>query len=545
MALLLVPLACGDGGGGSDDTSSAEAGTGDSDADGTSSGTDSETGDGSGTDSETGTEDGTDTSGAKFDVGTDDDETGSTGGGDICKVQDDGDAMGPCENKAPPDSFSPEVQWGFTPNDGNTESLTTPLVANLTDDNDDGEIDLCDTPDIVASAFPLGGGPGKLYVLDGETGALHYSPNEQMNWRQCPALGDIDDDGIAELIVQSHANSLLAYEHDGTLKWESQVFSGVGAGPCVALADVDNDGDVEIAFDGFLLDHDGNTITTIPGGGIWSSAVILVDLDDDDDMELLQPSAAYHHDGSPMWSVGGITQARHAVADLDDDGLPEVVIGAGSSGLHVLEHDGSIKYSGLKPVGGNAYGRPPAVHDIDGNGVPNFMLSTGAIFAVYEPNGAVVWQKSVDDGSGSAGSTAFDFLGDAGAEAMYGDEEFIWAYDSDGTPKVQQPRSSATVVEYPVVSDVDNDGSAEIVVPSSHHFVFGDEPNPYPIVQVLRDAEARWIQARRIWNQHTYHVTNVREDSTIPMVEPKHWLQLNTFRTNAQIENGGVCEPEG
>jgi hypothetical protein len=52
------------------------------------------------------------------------------------------------------------------------------------------------------------------------------------------------------------------------------------------------------------------------------------------------------------------------------------------------------------------------------------------------------------------------------------------------------------------------------------------------------------VQGRRIWNQHSYHVTNVREDGTIPQHEPKHWALLNTFRTQAQIENGGLCMPE-
>ena len=128
---------------------------------------------------------------------------------------------------------------------------------------------------------------------------------------------------------------------------------------------------------------------------------------------------------------------------------------------------------------------------------------------------------------------------------MYGDEDFIWAFAENGNPVVQQPRTSATVVEYPVVADVDNDGSAEIVVGSSHYLVYSGDMSEYPTVQVFEDAESRWIQARRIWNQHTYHVTNVREDGTIPQVEPKHWLSLNTFRTNAQIEKGGICEPEG
>jgi hypothetical protein len=90
------------------------------------------------------------------------------------------------------------------------------------------------------------------------------------------------------------------------------------------------------------------------------------------------------------------------------------------------------------------------------------------------------------------------------------------------------------------VVDVDNDGDAEILVVSNKNF---DMQQLTPTLQVIRDSQDRWIQARRIWNQHTYHVTNVNEDGTIPDVEPPSWKLLNTYRTNAQIESGGVCVP--
>jgi hypothetical protein len=41
-----------------------------------------------------------------------------------------------------------------------------------------------------------------------------------------------------------------------------------------------------------------------------------------------------------------------------------------------------------------------------------------------------------------------------------------------------------------------------------------------------------------------YHVTNVREDARIPQFEQPSWQLLNTYRTNAQIEDGGVCNPD-
>jgi hypothetical protein len=146
------------------------------------------------------------------------------------------------------------------------------------------------------------------------------------------------------------------------------------------------------------------------------------------------------------------------------------------------------------------------------------------------------------DGSGIAAGTAFDFDGDAVAEAMYADEDSLYVFDGMGQSLLTVPRSSGTIVEYPMVADVDNDGSAEIVVVSNKSF---KNMQTAPAIQVVRDVEDRWIQARRIWNQHTYHVTNVREDGTIPQYEPHSWELLNTYRTNAQIEGGSVCKPEG
>lgn len=68
---------------------------------------------------------------------------------------------------------------------------------------------------------------------------------------------------------------------------------------------------------------------------------------------------------------------------------------------------------------------------------------------------------------------------------MYADEAQLFIFDGAGNALLNVPRSARTLTEYPVVADV----------------------------------EDRWIQARRIWNQHT-------------------------VRTNAQIEGGSICDPQ-
>ncbi|WAS96393.1 hypothetical protein [Nannocystis punicea] len=54
--------------------------------------------------------------------------------------------------------------------------------------------------------------------------------------------------------------------------------------------------------------------------------------------------------------------------------------------------------------------------------------------------------------------------------------------------------------------DIDNDGSSEILVVSNTALNGGVVPFT---VQAVRDVQDRWVQGRRIWNQHTYHVTNM------------------------------------
>ncbi|MGH1347538.1 MAG: hypothetical protein ACRBN8_38625, partial [Nannocystales bacterium] len=48
----------------------------------------------------------------------------------------DMDAVGDCSQTAPPDSFEPDVQWEWQGDGAEIYVVVTPLVANLTDDDD-------------------------------------------------------------------------------------------------------------------------------------------------------------------------------------------------------------------------------------------------------------------------------------------------------------------------------------------------------------------------------------------------------------------------
>ncbi|HWB79977.1 MAG TPA: VCBS repeat-containing protein [Nannocystaceae bacterium] len=478
--------------------------------------------------------------GPKFDLGRPMEDIDTGDPGDLCHVQGD-NAVGDCKMEAPADSFVPEVQWSWAGYPGEPDCIVTPLVANLTDDNNDGEINLCDIPDILIVGSPDWYVHGHMALIDGATGTPHFQFAELSQWAVTPAIGDIDDDGIPEIVgsvMNGGTANLAAWEHDGTLKWTSTVT--IPGEYSIALADIDTDGDVEIVVGASVTDHNGNLMFNVPDTPTGWAATTLADLDEDGSLEIVMGRSAYHNDGTQYFLNNGAPVGMPQVANLDaDDNAEVLILPGGGVGMTVLEHDGTTKYTAVNPTGDGDWRRPAAIHDLDGDDVSEIAVSSTANYGVYEGiDASVVWVSPVLDSSGLASGTAFDFLGDGIAEAIYADETNLFVFGDDGAVLLQTPRSSGTLIEYPVVADVDNDGSSEIIVVSNETF-----GNQTPLLQVIRDEDDRWIQSRRIWNQHTYHVTNVREDGTIPQNEQRHWHQLNTFRTNAQIEGGGICDP--
>ena len=497
--------------------------------------------------------------------------SGGSGGLDIgsaCKVAEStGDAVPVCKDVAPPDSFAPEIQWSWTAPDAAAPfkrigSFVTPLVGNFTDDNGDGAVDLCDVPDIIEIETWFISDPdyfykGRMYLLAGDTGQLEFEFAADVHQYATPAFGDIDGDGLPEVVTLDTEQRLIAFEHDGSVKWHGDVISATYAwAPSLALYDLDGDGHVEILGPFEVFDENGKRIWGDFGAGSYQNYLgatpTAADLDGDGQLEVLFGHVTFHADGSPYWMVPGVSPGHPHVANLDDDPEPEVLLTT-AEGITIVEHDGTVVSGPVRPTEPNAavqcWGKPAVVHDFDGDDAADYAAGTCSDYSVYRPSQtAPQWSKAIYDFSGLAAATAFDFLGDGIAEAIYADEEQIYAFDgATGTQKFTHARHSGTAVEYPVVADVDNDGAAEVAFVWSYPELTWGETDPNQTagtsLTVLHDAMERWIPARRIWNQHAYHVTNVREDGTIPKVMKKSWQLLNTFRTNSQIGDGQDCDP--
>ncbi len=232
-----------------------------------------------------------------------------------------------------------------------------------------------------------------------------------------PALADLDDDGDYDLLIGSFDGISYAYENTGTVSsptWTRKSdwdVSDVGTGSGPGFADLDNDGDYDLLIreiSGVSLGYENTgTVSSpawtresdwdAPSVGLSYSSPALADLDDDGDYDLLTGASgdrvyAYENTGtvsSPAWTrksdwdAPDVGSARPALADLDDDGDDDLLIGAtggvsyayentGSGGQLttrlVIDQDGKVgvattaPYERLEVAGGTRVGQAPTTY---------------------------------------------------------------------------------------------------------------------------------------------------------------------------------------
>jgi hypothetical protein len=425
-----------------------------------------------------------------------------------------------------------------------------PAVANLTDDNGDGRVDSDDIPDIAYTVYAGGGSADSgLRVISGDGSGEHlYIPS--ITWegetlriaRQGGvALGDLEGDGSPDIVtfvgVADGSARPVAFERDGTLKWV-QPDAVTSKYSYASLADLDGDGQAEVVVGQHIIDTDGTLLASGAGGTgtpashpspSWGSISIPMDLDGDGVREIVAGNTIYDATGATLASSGqadGFT----AVADLDLDGLPEIVTSIDTTGeVYLWEADGTVTW---KVATGSGGGGSPTVADFDGDGVPEIGVAGKTHYTVVEADGSVKWQTSITDFSSSAtGSSVFDFDGDGASEVVFADEVSFYIFDgATGAVLFEDPtHKHGTAWEYPVVVDVDNDGAVEVVLGS-----VSTDASEWNGITVIGSATDSWMPARTIWNQHAYNITNVTADGGIPAAQTDNWDIWNTFRAAGQ-----------
>ncbi len=473
-----------------------------------------------------------------------------------------------CRFMRPPGQLNPVVSysWGNPSAAGTPDDvMMAPIVAQLNDDDCDGRITSQDQPDIVVVTFASGAytAIGLVHALTVRGGQLVETWNRPgvINAASQLASGNIDGLPGNEVVGCGATGPVALNGVDGTVLWTAQ------ANGCAipSIADLDGDGHVEVITESQVLDgRTGAVLRALP----FSANDTVADVDGDGQQDIVSAAKVSRPDGTVLASVVG-PAGFVAIGDLDVDGKPEIVsVNSSTHTLAIWSYDptqpnnGRLVRSGIDinqtlsptlcPAGsaGNVGGGgPPTIGDFNADGFPDVAFAGGIGYAVFDGkklmNGTpaaqtLLWIRQTQDCSSAAtGSTLFDFDGDGQVEAVYADEVNLHIYDSaTGAERFTACNTSGTLIEYPLVADVDNDGQADLVV-VSNAYAFACPLNPserHSGVRVFSSAGRDWVVTRRVWNQHAYSVTNIEEDGHVPPRPQRNWVVsgLNNFRQNKQ-----------
>jgi hypothetical protein len=158
-----------------------------------------------------------------------------------------------------------------------------------------------------------------------------------------------------------------------------------------------------------------SALTELGNDRVGPSSPTIADLDGDGVPEIIFGTeggrvVAVRSNGTLMWSLSTGTvpvQSKAAIADIDGDGLPEVVVGAGSpvftgGGIYVISNTGQLQcsFTSLNPVHPQGMYSSPAVGRLD-PATPNKMQIAVASFdfkfRVLRDDCSVWWTKGVSE----------------------------------------------------------------------------------------------------------------------------------------------------
>lgn len=366
----------------------------------------------------------------------------------------------------------PTVKWMYRTADSISYS---PVVTDLDGDS---------KPEILVVDFDL------LYCLDGAGG---------VKWRDFiwyidagVAAGDVDGDGQSEVMVArriwgSLTTNLFCLNPTGTLQWNKTIAAWFAGTP--TLADLNGDNKSEILIgSGVVANYSGGLLYPgrlfcLNGSGEleWSYAsanyslyyTSVYDLDGDDKQEVMVPVGpticCLNASGGLKWNATvGSVGCPPVIADVDNDGKPEIILGAG--GVSCLNASGAVEWT--YPIVGSV--RDIVVADVTGSGKSEIVATAGNQVYCLNGSSSLEWVSTMGNGNAYRLAVA-DVDKDGMQEVVVGTlstySEGSWqrggvicCLNSTGGLKWSYPTDGEDISSVPLVTDVDGDALPEIIV---------------------------------------------------------------------------------
>jgi len=252
-------------------------------------------------------------------------------------------------------------------------------------------------------------------------GESYYFAGEQM--LSTSALADFDHDGTLETVTIIGGDKLVVMNANGTVRWSTPLYSHYLTGIYPVVADVDQDGELDIV----VSNYEENTIR------IFS----------------MTRNNWYTINGASY----GVYFGMPTVANVDSDPWLEIV-SARNLTISVI-HETSVITKAFTDKTFTPIAAGPTVVDLEGDG--SVEIITGDI-CVLDKDLNKIWSISRDT-SGSQGVAVSDLDGDNKLDIITGDRAFA----SNGSPMWHSEGLGVAHVA-PIVADLDNDKNEEVLV---------------------------------------------------------------------------------
>ncbi len=334
-----------------------------------------------------------------------------------------------------------------------------PEECNGYDDNGDGDID---------EGFPDADGNGRVDCLDTSCPVLEIG-------RAGPAVihteceGDIGTGG-AEVTDPWAVRVKWTYSGKQNC-WMTPVIGNLDDDNGDGRVDEDDSPEVVFTADGFVVALNGATgaeVWTYPGNSY--AGTLIADVDSDGYPDVVTADAqgrtmALEGDGTLKWTANDMLATLnymiHNVADLDEDGNPEII----HDSVVLNGEDGTEDFRMTVPTSGGWNYRLPAIADVDNDGDQEIALE-GTLF---DSDGDELWT------TGEVGAYGFwpvIIQADSDDEAEIGFVGAKWTlWDDDGSQIFERTYAGTAQPGPPCAGDFDGDGTAEVAWPSYQTFV--------------------------------------------------------------------------